>query len=80
MTILKTGSKECMRHIQRSASLALYPGDRMLVQNMTPCGGSGKLRNHWEDTIHTVVPQVGEDISIYELSPEHGKGKSRVLH
>lgn len=61
-------------------SSVLHPGDRVLVRNMTPRGGPGKLRNHWEDIIHTVVRQVGEDIPIYELRPEHGKGKSRVLH
>lgn len=61
-------------------SSVLYPGDRVLVRNMTPRGGPGKLRNHWEDIIHTVVRQVGEDIPVYELRPEHGKGKSRILH
>lgn len=61
-------------------SSLLHPGDRVLVRNMTPRGGTGKLRNHWEDTIHVVVRQVGENIPVYELRPEHGKGKSRVMH
>ncbi|XP_052008777.1 uncharacterized protein LOC127661875 [Xyrauchen texanus] len=61
-------------------SSVLCPGDRVLIRNMTPRGGTGKLRNHWEDTIHTVVRQVGEDVPIYELRPEHGKGKTRILH
>lgn len=58
----------------------LHPGDRVLVRNMTPRGGTGKLRNHWEDTIHTIVRQVGDRIPVYELGPEHGKGKSRIMH
>lgn len=58
----------------------LLPGDRVLVRNLTPPGGSGKLRNHWEDAIHTVVRQVSEDIPVYELKPERGKGRSRTLH
>lgn len=49
----------------------LQPGERVLVKNLTPTGGPGKLRNYWKDTLHTVV---------YEVRPEHGKGHSRVLH
>ncbi|GAA6092358.1 uncharacterized protein LOC118471490, partial [Tachysurus ichikawai] len=47
---------------------------------MTPRGGPGKLRNHWEDTIHTVVRQVNPDIPVYELRPEKGKTRPRILH
>ena len=61
-------------------SSVLYPGDLVLIRNLTPRGGPGKLRNHWEDTIHTVVRRVGKDVPIYELRPEQGKGKSRTLH
>ncbi|KAI3365872.1 hypothetical protein L3Q82_000851 [Scortum barcoo] len=42
--------------------------------------GRSKLRNHWEDVVHTVVRQVSKDIPVYELRPEKGKGRSRILH
>lgn len=64
----------------KTKSSVLQPGDRVLIRNMTPRGGTGKLRNHWEDIIHTVVRQVKPDIPVYELRPEKGKGRSRVLH
>ncbi len=58
----------------------LCPGDRVLVKNLTPRGGTGKLRNHWEDVVHTVVRQVGGEGPIYEVRPEQGKARSCVLH
>lgn len=61
-------------------SSKLYPGDRVLLRNMTPRGGTGKLRNHWEDHVHVVVRQMGNDMPVYELRPELGKGKMRVVH
>ena len=61
-------------------SSVLQPGDRVLIRNMTPRGGPGKLRNHWEDAVHTVVRQVSENIPVYELRPEKEKGRSRILH
>ena len=61
-------------------SSVLHAGDRVLVRNMTPRGGTGKLRNYWEENIHVVIRQVGEDIPVYEVKPEQGRGRSRILH
>ena len=59
----------------------MHEGDRVLVRNMTPRGGTGKLRNHWEDSIHKVIRQVGKNMPIYEVIPEQGKGRGRrILH
>lgn len=56
-------------------------GGRVLIRNMTPRGGTGKLRNHWEDCIHKVIRQVGKDMPIYEVIPEQGKARGRrILH
>lgn len=61
-------------------STVLSSGNCVLVQNLIPQGGPEKLRNHWEDSIHVVVKQVGKDVPIYELRLEHGKGSLRVMH
>ena len=47
---------------------------------MSERGGPGKLRSHWEERIHVVVSRKGEDSPVYEVKPEHGPGRSRILH
>ena len=54
-------------------------GDRVLVRNLTPRGGTGKLRSYWEEKIHKVLDKKN-DIPIYRVKAEDGSGKSRVLH
>lgn len=76
----KVAQRNKKNYDARVRSTVLDPGDRVLVRNLTPRGGTGKLRNHWEDTVHIVVRQVGKDMPIYELRPENGKGRSRVMH
>ncbi|MGL4645700.1 MAG: hypothetical protein ACRCVL_01070, partial [Cetobacterium sp.] len=58
----------------------LIPGSRVLVKNLTPRGGTGKLRNYWENEVHVVLRQVANDVPIYEVKSEQSKGRSRVLH
>lgn len=57
-------------------SSILQPGECVLVKNLTPRGGSGKLHDYWKQTIHTVVRQMGNDLPIYEVRPENAKGRS----
>ena len=39
-----------------------------------------KLRSYWENEVHVVVEQRGNIIPVYEVRPESGAKKSRVLH
>ena len=64
---------------KRVRSSVLQAGDRVLVRNLTPRGGPGKLRNFWEDEIH-VVARKGEGSPVYEVRPKSSKGRSRTLH
>lgn len=56
----------------KARSSVLEEGDRVLVRNMTPRGGTGKLRTHWQDCLHKVERQVNRD-----LVPEEGEKKRR---
>lgn len=76
----KAAGRSKRNYDRKVRSSILYPGDRVLVRNLAPRGGTGKLRNHWEGDVHVVVRQMGEGIPIYEVKPEHGRGRSRVLH
>lgn len=65
---------------KRVRSSVLEPGDRVLVRNLTPRGGPGKLRSYWEDKVHVVVRRKAPDSPVYELQQEGGGGRNRTLH
>ena len=58
----------------------MHPNDCVLVCNLSELGGPGKLRSHWEDTVHCIVRQRGTDSPVYEVKPETGTGPTCVLH
>lgn len=58
----------------------LQVGSRVLVRNFIERGGPGKLRSYWEDEVYVIRGRKGEDSPVFEVQPESGKGRTKVLH
>lgn len=74
------GLKGKQQYDKIARSVALAPGDRVLVKNFKERGGPGKLRSYWEDTVHIVVGRMNSHSPVYEIKSEDGKGPIRRLH
>ena len=77
-----TNQQQHKDHYDRCAhSTCLTPGDRVLVRNLSECGGPGKLRSFWEQEIYRVVKRMGADSPVYQVALERDPSvKIRTLH
>jgi len=64
---------------RKASATVLQPGDRVLVRNLTPRGGPGKLRAHWEEKVHVVVKKL-DSLPVYEVHPENSDKPRRTIH
>lgn len=80
----KSACKEGMRgktlYDRKVHGAELSPGCRVLIRNLNEKGGPGKLRSFWEDRVYVVTQRKHTDSPVYELKPENGKGRVRVMH
>lgn len=57
----KTAKRGQRNYNQCTWSSTFEPGDNVLVRNLTPRGGPGKLRSYWEDLVYVVRGRKGHD-------------------
>ena len=50
-----------------------------MVRNLHKKGGTGKLRNYWEEKVNVVIDRRKES-PVYVLKAEDGNGIGRILH
>ena len=55
--------KQCDKHVRTAL---LLPGYRVLIKNMTPHGGPGKLKSYWKEEIHIVESHIGKYSPVYK--------------
>ena len=81
--VSKQGKNKDTQHRNSSSrfSLSLQPGDRVLVRNMSPRGGAGKMRDFWEEKVNVIVSRIGVNGIVYKVKQEdEGNSRVRVLH
>ena len=64
---------------RRIRGAVLEVGDRVLIRNVG-LKGTHKIADKWSQEIYSVVSQPNPDIPVYEVKPEVGQGRTKVLH
>ena len=53
-------------------------GDDVLYRNREK-GGTGKLRNYWENEVYTVI-EKDKKVPVYLIKPKIGRGQCKRVH
>ncbi|MGH0190246.1 UNVERIFIED_CONTAM: hypothetical protein FKN15_043544 [Acipenser sinensis] len=76
----KTAARGKRQYDKKCYGAELQQGSRVLVRNVREKGGPGKIRSYWEDRVYVVVRRKGKDSPVFEVKPEKGGGRTKVLH
>lgn len=77
--IKKSQENQKKNYDTRIRGASIQVGDRVLVKNMA-FDGRHKLYDKWSEEIYIVTNHINNDIPVFEIKPENGQGKKRVLH
>ena len=66
------------RYDKKVKEVLIEVGDKVLVRNLTPRGGTGKLRSWWEQAIYEVM-EKRENVPVYKVR-KLGTNHVRTLH
>ena len=77
--IEKQGNRNKIYYDKRVHAVNIDVGDRVLLRNHKEKGGTGKLRNYWEDRVYNVIGK-DPDIPVYTIEPENGEKKVKRVH
>ncbi len=65
----KTAKKEALRgkkyYDKKVYGVELWPGNGVLLRNLSERGGPGILRSHWEDCVYMVISRKSPDGPVY---------------
>ena len=75
----KSGERNKRYYDQKVRGVAIEVGDRVLLRNHKEKGGTGKLKNFWEDVVYR-VEQRDNSIPVFTIRPEDGSGQSKRVH
>ena len=57
-------------HDRKATFTRLKSGDWVLLRNLTPRGGPGKLQSLWEDKVYIVIGRKGDNNPVYDVQKE----------
>ena len=75
----KSGEQNKARFDQKVHGSKLEPGDRVLVRKVG-LKGKNKLADKWDEQPYLIQSMPDNDLPVYRVQAENGKGPVRVLH
>lgn len=64
----------------RAWSSTVLPVDHVLLRNLTPRAGPGKVHGYWKDVIYVVRERKGPNCPLYAIETLKETERRRVLH
>jgi len=77
--VAKAQKSQKQRYDLKARSNRVVIGDRVLIRNVG-LQGKNKLADRWKEDVFIVTSQPDPEIPVYEVKPEVGRARKKVLH